>query len=92
MRPVGTTMEFSQFPICTHEGCEASRLRPRPFAALFPTKQKRRHAGNKPDQRPNNDFHRDTFREMTGSEYRLPMKKPASFHPAFSYSSDGARK
>lgn len=60
MWPVGATMEFAQFPICTHEGREASRLRPRPFAALFPTKQKRRHAGNKPDQRPNNDFHRDT--------------------------------
>ena len=40
MWPVGATMEFAQFPICTHEGREASRLRPGPFAALFPTKQK----------------------------------------------------
>jgi hypothetical protein len=60
MWPVGATMEFTQFPICTHERREASRLRPRPFAALFPTKQKYAHASNKPDHRPNNDFHRDT--------------------------------
>ena len=92
MWPVWATMKFAQFSICTHEGREASRLRPRPFTALFPTKQKRRHAGNKPNQRPNDNFHRETFREMTGSESGLPMKKPASFHPAFSYSSDGARK
>lgn len=62
MWPAGKTVEFAQFPICTHEGREASRLRPHPFTALFPTKQKRRHAGNKPDQRPNDNFHRDTFR------------------------------
>lgn len=74
MWPVGATVEFAQFPICTHEGREASRLRPRPFAALLPTQQKRAHAGNKPDQRPNNDFHRDTFREMTDSERGLRMK------------------
>lgn len=60
MWPAGKTVEFAQFPICTHEGREAGRLRPRPFAALFPTKQERRHARNKSDQRPNNDFHRDT--------------------------------
>ena len=74
MRPVGEAVEFAQFPICTHEGREASRLRPRPFAALFPTKQKYAHASNKPDQRPNNNFHHDTFRKLTGSERGLPMK------------------
>jgi len=76
MWPVGTTMEFSQFPICTHEGGETGRLRPRPFAALLPTQQKHGHAGEKSDQHPNNDFHRETFREITGSEWRLPMKWP----------------
>lgn len=65
MRPVGTTMEFAQFPICTHEGCETSRLRPHPFAALLPTQLKHAHAGEKSDQHPNNDFHRETFSEMT---------------------------
>lgn len=60
MWPVGATMEFAQFPICTHEGREAGRLRPRQVAALFPTKQQHARAGNKPDQRPNNDFHRET--------------------------------
>lgn len=74
MRPVGEAVEFAQFPICTHERREASRLRPRPFAALFPMKQERHHAGNKSDQRPNNNFHRETFRETTGSKRGLPMK------------------
>ncbi len=60
MWPVGATMEFAQFPICTHEGREAGRLRPRPSAALFPTKQTRAHADDKSDQRPNYNFHRDT--------------------------------
>mgnify|MGYP003347673383 FL=1 len=35
MRPVGEAVEFAQFPIYTHEGREAGRLRPRPFAAFF---------------------------------------------------------
>ena len=79
MRPVGATMEFAQFPICTHEGREAGRLRPRPFAALLPTKEKRAPTGNKPDQRPNDNFHRETFREITGSERGLRMKYPCFF-------------
>lgn len=74
MRPVGEAVEFAQVPICTHEGCEASRLRPHPFAALFAMQQKHAHAGEKSDQHPNNDFHRDTFRKLTGSERGLPMK------------------
>jgi len=83
MRPVGEAVEFAQFPICTHEGREAGRLRPHPFAALFPTKQKRRHAGNKSAQRPNNDFHRETFREMTGTCAGYRSSNPARFLSAF---------
>jgi hypothetical protein len=60
---LGATEEIIHLLIFTHEGRKTGWVRPRPLAKLLPPIQKRTHADDKPSQNPNEDFHRDTFRD-----------------------------